>query len=505
MQKVNGLNIGENYLNNVACREFINIIAKEIMDSTKIEINKARFISVLSDGSTDKAIIEQESVFVRYLVDGRPVTQLAELVPLKSGDASGVKDGIFAGLESIGVGVDSLAAKCVCINTDGAAVNMGRKSGEVKQILDIIEESLDEGVTSDHIAVVHCVAHNMELAIMDAKKEVCYLNRFEEIVKGIFKLYFYSPKRRRHLKEIAEQLDKQLRHVGGLQQIRWLSSQLRALEALKVNWEVTIMHLEDIASGKDETAARATGLLKEMKTLKFVTVLHFMLDFLAALSVVSRIFQLEDSLVSEVCRTIETGAQKVLKLKEKPGKNLKAFQTDYDSEKKEFKGVELSQPQQRKGRNKTAETTHSDESHSDTEQVLPEDMKSLVDNTDKYLHERFAVHFLGDNKPHGLFRVFDYKLWPAEMDKLRHYGDDKIDKLVNLYTPLLSSDEIENAPEEWLDVKMYVNQAIEINPIKMYGNLLKSAPENMKHILPLIDIMMCITPQQQLVNEVSAR
>ena len=49
-----------------------------------------RFFSVLADGSKDSGIIEQESVFVRYIgPGGGPKIQFADLVEATSGDAKG--------------------------------------------------------------------------------------------------------------------------------------------------------------------------------------------------------------------------------------------------------------------------------------------------------------------------------------------------------------------------------------------------------------------------------
>ena len=47
------------------------------------EVAKARFLTVLSDGSTDCGMIEQESVFVRFVdQQGLAKTRLAGMIPL---------------------------------------------------------------------------------------------------------------------------------------------------------------------------------------------------------------------------------------------------------------------------------------------------------------------------------------------------------------------------------------------------------------------------------------
>ena len=44
--------------------------------------------------------------------------------------------------------------KIVCVNMDGAAVNMGAKSGVAKKINDAV---------GNNVLVTHCVAHKLEL------------------------------------------------------------------------------------------------------------------------------------------------------------------------------------------------------------------------------------------------------------------------------------------------------------------------------------------------------
>lgn len=48
-------------------------------------------MTVLADGSTDGSVVEQETVSMRYIDRGEPVTELAKIVPLESGKQMGVR------------------------------------------------------------------------------------------------------------------------------------------------------------------------------------------------------------------------------------------------------------------------------------------------------------------------------------------------------------------------------------------------------------------------------
>lgn len=119
---------------------------------------------------------------------------------LEHGHAEGVKDGVIKGLNTVGANIEMMTSKLVGINTDGASVNLGHKGGSVKLLMDELNHEIgDNENCGQYITVVHCVAHNLELAVCDSKKDLPYLQEFEVVLKGIFKLYYYSPKRRREL------------------------------------------------------------------------------------------------------------------------------------------------------------------------------------------------------------------------------------------------------------------------------------------------------------------
>ena len=193
LQEKNGLKLGENYRNDKSCREFVDAIAETSRDDICNDVKSAKFLCVLADGTTDRAVIEQEAVYVRYVDnDGEIQTKMADCVALKSGDAKGVLEGINKGLQSVGVDEQVLKEKLVACNFDGAAVNMGKDNGVAKQIQDNIGE---------HVITVHCLAHNLELAVLDVLKdnapETKYMESLESTLRGVYKFYHQSPKKRR--------------------------------------------------------------------------------------------------------------------------------------------------------------------------------------------------------------------------------------------------------------------------------------------------------------------
>ena len=99
------------------------LVHRENMTS---QIDDSRFLSVLSDGSTDKSIIKKELVYVRFLSDGKPQTKIVEIVDVKHAHATGILNAIDEAVEEVGITQEIWLSKVVCANFDGASVMMGK-------------------------------------------------------------------------------------------------------------------------------------------------------------------------------------------------------------------------------------------------------------------------------------------------------------------------------------------------------------------------------------------
>ena len=175
LQARNGLLIGDNYHNSVGASKFINSIAEVQRQDTMRCLREARFFSIRADGSTDRSIAEQEAVYVRYVVNGEPINKFVGLEEVEHANASGVLDAIDICLSKrVGILVDTLKEKLVNMNLDGAAVNLGIYNGV---------GTLQQRRSTSQVTVTHCVNHNLELALMDMRKEEPYLSIFEKTLK----------------------------------------------------------------------------------------------------------------------------------------------------------------------------------------------------------------------------------------------------------------------------------------------------------------------------------
>ena len=473
LQIKNGLDLGENYLNDHACQKFVLSAAHIIRDDIKSVVAKNHFVSVLSDGSTDSAVVEQEIVYLRYIdFDFKPITRLIEIVPLENANATGIYSSIQKGLETVNLSFEKLqptapGPSLACANFDGCNVMLGHKGGVITKIKEVIPTALG----------IHCVAHKLELAVLDASKSCPQMAKFEDALKGIFNYYHFSPKRRRELKEISHLFETELAHFSAVKQVRWLASKERAVSALKRNLATVVMHLEHrhTEGTRAEDSNRAKGYHKEITTVTFIKMLYFLLDFLPAIARLSKIFQKEEFLIFEIQDVVERAVIELSALKLHPGTNMKEFQEKLNLGERKFGDIELTGNQENFVSYCDDQTT-----------------RNLIDNTIQYINTRFSNL---KEEPLSLMTVFDFHKWPLGSQELGTFGNNQIKKLVcehldHFFLP----EEREEIPAEWILLKLFV-RSFRTNPlVDVYSLVLKQKPSEMSHLLKLIEYLLVVSP-----------
>ena len=209
-------NIGNSYVTDRACAVFTDYIGKVTKESSAEDLANARYYSVLSDGSTDSAVIEQEVVYVLYLSkDGVPVVKYLSIESAENGDADRLKDCISKAFERIGI--TKFSERLLGLNVDGANVNTGTHKGLGAKIKE----------EADWLQLVHCFNHCLELALKDAFSNSRF-KAVEEFLNEIYSLYQTSTKRYRELKRVAESYGETIPKPTKAYGTRWNDRKLRA-------------------------------------------------------------------------------------------------------------------------------------------------------------------------------------------------------------------------------------------------------------------------------------
>ena len=461
MQQQNGLELGKTYHNHVAATEFIDCIATMFQQSIAQKLNTSTFFSILIDGSTDRSVEEQEIVYVRLMENNRPVNRFFGLIQVPDSSAKGIVQSLEE--HFLKRGIDEWKRKVIGFGADGASVNMGCRGG----IVAILR------VEIPHLVEVHCVAHRLELSVLDACKEVSYVQIFEKIVKGVLKFYSHSSKRNRELHEIADTLEAATLKYGSWNPIRWIACKTRTLVAVDKNWHSTVTHLEHTAtSSTGDDGSKAKGLLKALTTLKFVRFLAFMLDFTASLSKLSVAYQSDFVTLPEVIDQLESTQAEIGLLPKSSGPSMSRFDTEIKKhEYYEFRGVRLNG------------------SEADESSYLA-NIKSLASKSVHYLSDRFQ---LSDSDILNNMEIFDSRNWPKEREELILYGKQQLDSIVINFESVLGVDVAEKAKEQWMALKLLIAKRFaHMKFFNLWEKLLEEQTLKFPDILKVVEIILLL-------------
>ena len=86
-----------------------------------------------------------------------------------------------------------------------------------------------------------------------------------------------------------------LTNYSSVKAFRWVASKSPALLAVKENFALTVLYTEDVSQGSKnaKTKGKAASIHKEITTVRFVKMLHLVLD-LMDITETSKIFHLEN-------------------------------------------------------------------------------------------------------------------------------------------------------------------------------------------------------------------
>ena len=151
LQEFNNIQLGNNYRTDEYCRLFVNTITTEIESELSSLIDNNRFTSVLSDGSTDPGVTEQEIIYCRLLdKELKASTKFVDIIHLEKANSESI-NAIHESIKNVHdvnfkqkVGDENVEEahkefqektikdfyeKVVACNLDGASVMSGKRDG----------------------------------------------------------------------------------------------------------------------------------------------------------------------------------------------------------------------------------------------------------------------------------------------------------------------------------------------------------------------------------------
>lgn len=249
------------YTSNRAQNGLIESLHAEMMRSIT-QCLEGKTVSLICDETSDCGHHEQLSVVIRYFSDenNRPVEVFTALERLFTVDSSS----IFSALERV-LGVLKIpwtSVNSVCF--DGAAAMSGHISGV---------QAKCKG-QNNKILYVHCYAHCLNLALVDAclsRAENKILFDFFGTIQLAYNFIESSPVRHAIFERISSALGTALRTLKSLSTTRW-ACRAEAVKAVRNNYSALVDTVEEImdTTQHPETRAKAKGLRAQLASFEFL-------------------------------------------------------------------------------------------------------------------------------------------------------------------------------------------------------------------------------------------
>ena len=160
---------------------FGNFIGHCNVDLLKKDLDKINYFSVLTDGSTDASITEQEAMYILLLNDGVPKAWYFSVESVKNTNAAGIHNSTQTVFNRFGV--TKFEDRIVGLNADGTSINMGPLNGLEKIVKD----------STPWLQLVHCLNHCIKLSLKDAF-DTSPFGDIDNMLMKLYYLYEKSPK-----------------------------------------------------------------------------------------------------------------------------------------------------------------------------------------------------------------------------------------------------------------------------------------------------------------------
>lgn len=379
------LNLGRNaqYSSEQTIAELLQCLSLVIEEKILSDLQHSDLFSLMTDESTDIAVLKQLVLVGRYLTDDGIKTSFLCITDIPNGTAETIEGAM---LKFIGEKTLQISRLCA-FGSDGASIMTGRLSGVAVRLMR----------HSPTMIAVHCVNHRLALAAAHASDSIPYLQQFKSILQTLFFFYQNSAVRMANLHAIQEILNDPQIKCKQAKDVRWLSHD-NAIKALIRSLPSILVSLDREASENGEPTAH--GLYKFMSRYKFVATAYLLADVLPHLSRLSKIFQKENVDLSLIQPCLQTTIDTIDKYKVTAGPNLSKVDQVLSSELKDF-SIEVTSVQQAA-------------------------FKSEIQV--KYIEA--IVNQLRDRFPHvellGAFSIFDPQKLPCDEEELTTYGQDKV-------------------------------------------------------------------------------
>ena len=321
LEKLHGVKFDTSaYENESACRDFIKSISSYLFDiDVRDKLKRVNFVAILVDGTTDRAVKEQEVLYVMYVDPDTHTPSLSYFEVMEIDEFDQTAPGMLSAIKSAFSrnNLSNLWDKLIYLSSDGASVNCGKDSGLIAQIQE----------EHEWVLFVWCFSHRLELALKDALSD--FTNPVDESLMHLYYLYHKSSKKLRELKCLYDDIKGDFEMYGqGVKPLkstgtRWIDHRIRAMGRLVDKFGLYTRHLKEFIDREKNSKTRATvqGKLNKLLDAQVLLRSAFLKDVLSPAKVFSLITQKKDPHIIETVEGVEQTKRAYRRL-------LKKFQHD---------------------------------------------------------------------------------------------------------------------------------------------------------------------------------
>ncbi|XP_074213122.1 zinc finger protein 862-like [Camelus bactrianus] len=301
LDDMKGIDIGPVFRTNKSARTFTYFIAEVERRTLREKLEKSKFFSVISDGLTDSSIQEAERVYVQFAHAGKVHCQIVGVQMVEKKDPLSIKNAIEKTLErnlQLRLSNQDWAKKLVGFGSDGASGSEAENSSGVALLLKEIQPC---------VLAVYCFPHHLELSYKAVFQSVLLYNHVRDLLQSIYYFYRNSPLHKSSLMAAFKGLH--IRPVvpspvgGG----RWLQGLQAALQNFLKGYPAIVQQLHSTDESRNDTShQKAKELLDFLLQADVVKFVHFLVDVINILSILSRVTQNRNSSIADVFATLES-------------------------------------------------------------------------------------------------------------------------------------------------------------------------------------------------------
>ncbi|KAL6655967.1 hypothetical protein ACP70R_006793 [Stipagrostis hirtigluma subsp. patula] len=302
-------------------KEILDLMASNVQKAIRNEIGDAKFCLIV-DESRDESRKEQMALVVRFVDrDGFVRERFLDLIHVHDTYSATLKQELCSALSNHKLDVQSIRGQ----GYDGASNMRGEWNGLQAKFME----------DCPYAYYVHCFAHQLQLTLVAASKEVTEVHNFFENLALVVNTVVSSSKRNDdlHANQVAEmehliELDD-LETGSGANQVmtlqrpgdtRWSSHYNSVCSLLKL-YNPTYLVLKDIAtargSGTSPSArAKAAGAVKLMMSFDFVFILHVMKELMGITDLLCKKLQLKSQDIVNAMDDVATTKKLIQKLRD---------------------------------------------------------------------------------------------------------------------------------------------------------------------------------------------